>query len=313
MDNLFRQPVLSSKTQRLFLKIVAAVLTLVAACGIKIPAEARGFAYGFIQEIYKMHTLYGVRHLSAINGKHFVVKYDPVNESTAPLVLESAERAYNQLAKKYSYFNRPIPVIMYSSRQALNVRFGWPASESAMGAYWEGVIHVLAPEVWIPEGEKIDDYFMANGPMAHEITHLFVDNITRGNVPRWFTEGLAQYEENKLTGFKFREPADLLSRHYDFEEMDRNFDRLTDQQVAYSQSFLAVAYLVDRYGENSVRQILDTLAAGKNFDAGLKEITGVHLKEFTSNWEDWLVQKEQGRIIGFDGEVYGEVYNDERN
>jgi len=299
---LFKQSGISSKVLHLLLKMVAAVLTLVAAFEVRIPDEVRSYTYNFIQEIYKIHTLYCVRHLSTINGKHFVVKYDPINKSTAPLVLESAEQAYNQLTKKYSYPNsfpeHPIPVIIYPSRQALNVHFGWPASESAMGAYWQGVIHVLAPEVWIPKGVRMDGYFKVNGPMAHEITHLLVDNITRGNVPRWFTEGLAQYEENEMTGFKFREPVDLLTRHYDFEEMDRNFDRLSDQQVAYSQSFLAVAYLVDAYGENSVKQILGTLAAGKNFNYGLEKIAGVDLKEFTVNWEDWLVQnKKQSRNI----------------
>lgn len=294
MGNLyFRRLRMSAKAPHLFLKIMAAILTLVAAFEIKMPDGIKSHTHGLIQEICKIQTLYGARHLSTINGKHFVIKYDPVNASAVSLVLESAEQAYNQLAKKYypdGFPNKPIPVIIYPSREALNVHFGWPASESAMGAYWEGVIHVLAPEVWVPAGAKMDSYFMLNGPMAHEITHLLVDNITRGNVPRWFTEGLAQYEENKLTGFKFREPADLLYKHYDFGEMDRNFDRLSDQQVAYSQSFLAVVYLVDSYGENSLRCILESLAAGKDFNYGLNKIAGIDIKEFTTDWEYWLAQ-----------------------
>ncbi len=274
------------------LKILAASLTLVAACLGRIPGEIRGYAYQAVKELYRMHTLFASRHLVTLRGEHFLVRYSPENAAYVPLVLETAEKAYNQLAGKYDFQGRGIPVIIYPSRAELNACFGWPASESAMGAYWAGVIRILAPEVWIPEENDVEEIFICSGPMVHELTHLMVDNLTKGNVPRWLTEGLAQSEEYRLTGFQFAAPEVSRERFYSFREMDGEFDRLDDQALAYRQSLAAVEYLQEVYGEDKIKQILKTLAAGKNMEEALRDTIGVNLQEFESNWQRWVIQNK---------------------
>lgn len=290
------------------LKILAASLTLAAACLVRIPGEIRGCAHNVIKEIYRMHTLFATRHLVTLSGGHFLVRYYPGNGAHAFLVLEAAEKAYNQLAGKFDFQGRDIPIIIYPSRTELNACFGWPASESAMGAYWAGVIRVLAPEAWIPEEDDVEEVFSNSGPMIHELTHLMVDNLTKGNVPRWFTEGLAQFEEYRLTGFQFAAPEVSWKRPYRFREMDREFDRLSDQALAYRQSFAAVEYLQQVYGEDKIKLILKALAAGKNMDEALQDAIGVNLQEFESNWQNWIIQNKSpgSRNSGLDRESFDE-------
>lgn len=272
---------------------IAALVIVLVALFVRVPGEIRGLFFGLAKELSCAQALFSTRHLLTVSGEHFVVRYAPENGANARLVLDSAEKAYNQLAEKYGFQGRGIPVIIYPSREDLNRCFGWPSGESAMGAYWAGVIRVLAPEVWISgeagEGEE-KEVFERCGPMLHEFTHLVVDCKTNGNVPRWLTEGLAQYEELRLTGFTLPAPPDLGARHYSFTALDRGFDALPDQTLAYAQSLSAVRYIVAVYGEESIGRILAVLASGGDIDAALARALGVHLDGFENGWKKWVVQ-----------------------
>ena len=69
-----------------------------------------------------------------------------------------------------------------------------------------GFIHLQSPL-----GNK--DYFK-EGPMVHEYTHLVVDELTGGNYSRWFTEGVAQYVEQQVTGY-------TLDMDFDVDEKNK--------------------------------------------------------------------------------------------
>jgi hypothetical protein len=144
-----------------------------------------------------------------------------------------------------------------------------------------------------PEKEEhLRNVFVTSGPMIHELTHLVVDYITGGNVPRWVTEDLSQYEEYRLTGFKFGEPAGLLEQTpYFFKTMEEGFDELPDQTLAYWQSLSAIQYIVEEYGKDSVHQILKILAGGDSIDEALYEVLGVAQKEFRADWWRWVTVK----------------------
>ncbi|RYD06514.1 hypothetical protein N752_04090 [Desulforamulus aquiferis] len=192
-----------------YLGLTLAALVLMAAIFMKIPNLVRGVTYNAFREGFKQKALWTTRDMETISGEHFMVRYTPGNHQDAVLVLNTAEHFYAPIAEHYGYTKKgKIPVIVYPSRSELNRNFGWEANESAMGVYWTGIIRVLSPNLWVraDEPEEYGKEFMESGPMAHEFTHLVVDYITGGNYTRWFTEGLAQLEEYKLTGFEFDEP-----------------------------------------------------------------------------------------------------------
>jgi hypothetical protein len=282
--------------RRTVLKVTALAFSLAAALLAWAPGGGRALVFRLVKEASCAQALFATRHLTSFSSEHFVVRCAPENSAGARLVLDAAEKAYNQLAAKYDFQGRRIPVIIYPSRQELNRYFGWPAGESAMGAYWAGVIRVLAPEAWISgetgeageEGEKL--VFERSGPMLHEFTHLVVDSLTNGNVPRWLTEGLAQDEELRVNGFTLPAPANLGARHYSFSALDRGFDALPDQTLAYGQSLSAVKYIAAVYGEGKIREILAALGAGRDIDGALTAALGVNLEEFENGWKNWAGQ-----------------------
>lgn len=264
------------------------LLTFILAAVIRLPSQVRGCSYELYRESARSYMDYQTRGLITLESDHIRVKYQPKDAGYAGMVLEASERFYLPIAEKFGLQSKnKVIVLVYPSSEELNASFGWPASENAMGVYWAGVIRVLSPASWV-EGtnSEMQDAFTNIGPMAHEITHLAVDYATRGNCPRWFTEGLAQLEEYRLTGFRFS-PIDSGASFYSLKDMDRNFDDLPDQALAYRESLAAVEYISSVYGEKKLLAIVDSLGEGKGMEQSLEDVLGVDIATFEQNWRSW--------------------------
>ncbi len=266
------------------------LLTLALAATVRLPAQIRGFTYELYREIARIHMEFQSRDLPSLEGKNIRVKYQEKDTKYAPMVLTASEKFYRPVAEKYGFNRREkVTVVVYPSKEELNASFGWPASESAMGVYWAGVIRVLSPGSWV-EGEspeEVRNNFTNVGPMAHELTHLAVDYATRGNCPRWFTEGLAQLEEYRLTGFRFSYQSGSGEDFYSLKQMDRGFDDLPDQALAYREALSAVEYINTVYGEEKLLEIVSMLGSGWGMGDSLKGSLGMDLLSFEQNWRTW--------------------------
>jgi hypothetical protein len=275
-------------------KILTAAFVLLAPVFLKIPSGARSYGYGVVRELVKLHTVIGTWNMAKMTSDHFYVKYEPEDRDQAKLVLDTAEHFYRPVTGDFGV--RPhakIPIILYSSKEELNKSFGWETNETAMGVYWAGTIRVLDPTAWIGDTDpaRIKAAFVSSGPMAHELTHLMVDYLTGGNYPRWFTEGVAQYEEYKLTGFEFKDSAASLKQPlYSMKELTADFDDLSNQSLAYRESFLAVRYIVDNYGEGALYSLLKQLGRGRNFDQALHNVLQMDQARFETSWRDWALK-----------------------
>lgn len=265
--------------------LIFLTLAVVAMAGL--PAQIRGYAYELYREAAKIQMEYSTRDLPFLLGENVKVVHQEADRDYAIIVLEASEKFYGQITSKYGLKpNGRVTVVVYPSREELNASFGWPASENAMGAYWAGVIRVLSPASWVNGGHhEVKSVFINTGPMAHELTHLAVDYATRGNCPRWLTEGLAQLEEYRLTGFRFEDKKGTVSNgFYSLKEMDRGFDGLSDQALAYRQSLSMIEYIDEVYGEDKLMEIISLLGKGKGISQSLEDSLGVDLVTFEEQW-----------------------------
>ena len=256
------------------------------------PNFVKAISYTVLREIAKYQFLYKTRNLAQLEGDHFIVRYYPKDKEVARIVLDNAESIYQPVGDKMGFgFDKKVPVVIYPTRQDLGRSFGWEANESAMGVYWAGAIRILSPNEWIysDDLEQVKEAFNANGPMAHEYTHLVIDYYTRGNYTRWFTEGIAQYVELELTGFKLNDEGNSLRQPlYSFEAMDKEYDNLDNQGLAYHQSLVAIQYLVECYGQDKLLAILAELKRGQNLDKSMQNQIGLDQKEFELKFKDWV-------------------------
>ncbi len=102
---------------------------------------------------------------------------------------------------------------------------------------------------------------------------------------------MAQYEEYRLTGFRFNDPeGDLRQDLYPLEKMDKDFDSLSNQSLAYRQSLYAVEYIIEVYGKEKLHRIINDLYRGRSFTGSLEKNLGLGLNEFERDWHYWLSQ-----------------------
>lgn len=267
-----------------------AIAALLAACAW--PARTRGLAYRAVRagaRLWVVHTLPGYQRLE---GPHFTVYYPPGADSAARMVLEAAEASYGPVVAALGY--RPpgkAPVVVHPDRRSLAAAFGWAQGEAATGVYWAGVIRVLSPDAWIHGRSEAQrrELFRRLHPLAHEFTHYVLDYRTDGNYPRWFTEGLAQWMEYRVTGYRWLVPAASLRQPlYSLADLEERFDQLPNQALAYRQSYLLVDHLVHRCGAGGMDRLLDHLAGGRPFAKALAAACGMDLDSFARDWERWV-------------------------
>ncbi len=296
MGNLVTQAVdsgfLLTKTSKITVVLILLCLLIFFIIFIKEPIVVKSFIYRMFREAVIVQINWQTEKWDELAGEHFTVRYQPQDSNIARLVLETAEKSYEPISKRYGFISSSkITVVIYPTKESLGTSFGWAADESAMGVYWAGVIRVLSPNVWLnyADSQVLKEKFETEGPMAHELTHLIVDYVTGGNYTRWFTEGIAQYEESMLTGFQV-EYREISGQDdiYPFDLMDREFDNLNDQGMAYFESFKAIQYLVDNYGEDSIKTILNDLGKGLTMEESFRRNTGVSLDQFENDFRRWI-------------------------
>ncbi len=146
---------------------------------------------------------------------------------------------------------------------------------------------------------KSPDKFSINKPLgeliAHEYAHVALAHRTGlYEPPRWFDEGLAMYvsmewgwTDNLAMGKAaiFRQFISLG----DIEKVNR-LNR-AQAEIAYSESFLAVKYFIDRYKPDVVNTFLDEIARGHSVDSALTASVGGTQAEFDKEFHDYLEQR----------------------
>ncbi|MBO8168596.1 MAG: hypothetical protein H0Z35_05315 [Thermoanaerobacteraceae bacterium] len=272
--------------------LVAAMLVVFGLFS-KNTLSPRTLAYKFVREMVKLQTEWKTRNWLEMSGEHFYVRYKPEDSSVAKMVLETAEQAFQPANRMLGMGpGEKVPVVIYPNKASFNKSFGWDADQNAMGVYWAGVIRVLSPNDWV-KGDSYrekEKYFRDNGPMAHEYAHLIVDYKTGGNYPRWLTEGIAQYVEREVTGFQFRVPEITGPENlYSLSRMDKQFDFLPSQRVAYWQSLAMVEYMIELKGMNGIHRLLVQLGEGERFSPAFGDVYGMTLDEFQERFAATVV------------------------
>lgn len=214
---------------------------------------------------------------------NFIIKYTSIDEAYIPMVASAAEESFNQVTQFFGYTpEQQTVIVVYPDTVSLAKSFGWDKNEKAMGVYWAGSIRILSPSQWI--SGKIEDEFYKDGPMVHEFTHLIVDDLTKGNYNRWWTEGIAQYVEKKITGFQFTDPhADKSPEFFKLKVLEKNFNQL-NQATAYWQSLKIIEYIADNYGEDKLFALLDNLAKGQNMSQSIEKVLKIGYDEFADDF-----------------------------
>jgi hypothetical protein len=262
----------------------------------------RNTTYDRARERGRRAVLAATAGYEVMRSANFEIRFDPRDAAWAPVVLRIAEEAAPALGRSLGlevprlrerFGGAPPLMVMFPTREALSASCGWPATENAMGAYWAGVVRLLSPTQWIRAAspEEAEEALRREGPVVHELAHLVLDYLGEGNYPRWFTEGIAQLEEWRITGFVWIEDGGrrLLDSRYGLDALTGRFDSLPDQALAYRESLLLTAFLDELAAESGgVRGIMASLAARPDFWGAIEDRTGLKRKAIEAAFAAWL-------------------------
>ncbi len=137
--------------------------------------------------------------------------------------------------------------------------------------------------------------------VAHELGHAILGMAVRGApVPRWFEEGFAMLESGEsawigtvqlMRGFLFSGALDLS----EIEDVLRfNRDRAA---LAYQESLAAVKYLVERFGPESIPDLVSVLRQGGTMAEAVRRVTGHPYRQFQAEWFESMKRKYRMALV----------------
>ncbi|MCR4440621.1 MAG: peptidase MA family metallohydrolase [Peptococcaceae bacterium] len=283
-------------TKAILLAVIAAV-TANMLFGAK-PFAVHSYGNKLIQRIAWFYLDYQTKNYYELQSEHFLLKYSAADKSAAHLTAEKAEEYLNS-AKRILLDDSEegrILLVLYPDRDSLNGSFGWGSDKSAAGVYWAGSIVLLSPRAWKSgktSEEEMKNILAHQVPLSHELTHLLVDRQTGGNYCRWLTEGLAQYVEEKIAGFRLKEPLpEERENLYPLDGLEKNFDRQENQELAYWQSLQTVKFLLDEHGMVKMQELLAVLGKGARIEEALNSVYGLDRVKLENAVKGYLAKQD---------------------
>lgn len=167
-------------------------------------------------------------------------------------VLDALESAYNQVGADLGLFpTARIPVLLYARRDYSSVTAGPDWS----GGLYDGKIR-------LPVGGVTKVTPQMRAVLFHEFTHVLIAELTRGNIPTWLNEGIAEIQGRRE--YAPAAPELRLAREGELLPLATLSGPFTSMPVAqaglaYRQSYSMVRFMVSRYGWYAMQQILKHL------------------------------------------------------
>jgi tetratricopeptide (TPR) repeat protein len=190
--------------------------------------------------------------------------------------LRLLNRAHQTLTGKYGLkLEKATVVEIFDKQKDFGVRtFGMPENPGFLGVCFGCVITANSPATQMP--------FPANweAVLWHEFCHTVTLTLTKNKMPRWLSEGISVYEERQAS------PTWGQRMNPDFREMILEggltpVGKLSGAflspptpehlQFAYYQSSLVVEHIVERFGHEAIRAILEKLAQGVKINVAIAQ------------------------------------------
>jgi hypothetical protein len=230
----------------------------------------------------------------------FRLEYPPSEAEGAARVRASIEKAGPQLAR-WGKLQTPVTVRIHRDHKTLE------AAAKRSGYEWlrawtrYDVLDVQAPDTWSPIPATQRDL---DETVLHELTHALMYQVAadlggwrQKKIPAWFREGMATYTAQQ--GYRLptlEQLARTLEEHPKWEPLLQPESLYRDEMpVAYGAALHAFTFLVNRYGEGTVRTLLEEMSRGPDFPAAFTAAVGIAPDVFVRDFERYL------RLRGFRG------------
>lgn len=238
----------------------------------------------FEDELPKQYTF--------VSSKNFKFRYpngekELLHRYVAPLL----ERAFADMVKRYGFKPKtPIIIELYSDPQQYGVRTVGLPNLGALGVCFGQVITTMSPSVG-----------QINWAMVgwHELAHVFAIQLSNSRVPRWFTEGLSEYETlivrpewrrehdaQVYAALQANQLPSVATLNYEF--MKPSMQKIV---VAYYLSALTVEFIAAHHGFAKIVEALKLFGQGKETPEVVEIVTGQKVAAFDAAFKAYLEKR----------------------
>ncbi|HEY4102827.1 MAG TPA: tetratricopeptide repeat protein [Polyangiaceae bacterium] len=201
-------------------------------------------------------------------------------------------QAWAKMVKSYGFTpETPIGVELYAERENFGVRTGGLPETAIQGVCFGRTLAAMSPK---------KESFNLGMTLWHELSHVFHIQLSKAHVPRWFTEGLAEYETIVARPEWAREQdPDLYQalragRLPAVANMTRAFTRaeeLNDVATAYYASSQILVMWANDYGVPKLNEMLRKWGAGQRTPDVLREVLGKQPAELDREFRSFAEKK----------------------
>jgi len=226
-------------------------------------------------------------------SEHFIYRTSAEDESAlSQHAMKLAEEAYDKLTERYGFVPQgPIEIEVFPDHEGFAVRtLGLPGL-GALGVCFGKVVAIDSPRA------RSIGTFNWGSTLWHEFTHVITVQMTNHNIPRWYSEGLSVYEEQRarpgwgddLTAafVKAYKEGKLLK----VSELNGGMMRPKNPgQIAlsYYQAALVCELIEEKFGFDKIRQSLLLFAANERPEEVFKKVFGWDMAAFDAEYARFL-------------------------
>jgi Tol biopolymer transport system component len=265
--------------------VLCALVAFVALGVAPRPADAQYFGQNKVQyRSYAWHSF---------SSDHFTIyTYDGL-DSVAMRVMDLAEKANVMLSQRMGHqLGHKVPIILYGSHNDFSQTNVTPELiEGSTGGFTE----VYRNRVVVPFTGSYEDL---RHVVVHELVHAYMFDLLYGGAagtliarqsffspPLWFAEGLAEYLS---LGTEANE--EMFLRDGTLESYLPPL-QYSGGYIVYKQGQSAIRFLVERYGEDRLRELLRQIRTYRSFDNAFQRSIGTTVAKFDEQWREWLKKR----------------------
>lgn len=225
------------------------------------------------------------------------------SELLHPYFESELRRALQTYEEKYkTKLSGPVQVEVYPDHEDFAVRTMGMPGLGALGVTFGSVVAMDSPS-----GRKPGSFHWAS-TMWHELSHVYVLEMTKHRVPRWFTEGMAVYEETAAApDWGDRLDGEVITAIHakkllPLAQLDRGFVRPSYPAqviVSYYQAGKICSFIAEKRGYGKLLDMIHAYAQLKTTPEVVQEQLGMSTEEFDKQFFAWLDEQTKVPVEHF--------------
>jgi hypothetical protein len=208
------------------------------------------------------------------------------DDSFAAELMDAVDGALSRLSQNTGVeLKDPAWLYIYASSSDLRSSMIYPQEWTGGVAFTQfGIIAIgIAP--------SSSNLYWGKRAIAHELTHLVINQITfnpYNHIPTWLDEGLAMTSEGELEPVFEEAIADARNenRLLSIRSLASPFSAYTAESIlSYAESYKVVNYLISKFGQEKMLELLNTFRLGSGYDEALNKVYGFDMDGLDYQWK----------------------------